>query len=67
MLTPSPLKFGEGNGKTNKGGWGGRWSLIVPRQRKVRNLGNLESITEYIHRAALFKSGRVQNLGGVTY
>ena len=36
-------------------------------QRKVRNLGNLGRTTGYIIRVPLVKSGRVQNLGGVTY
>ena len=49
-------------------GWVGKMGRrIVLIQRKVEKLGNLGRTTEYIHRAALVKSGRVQNLGGVTY
>ena len=36
-------------------------------QRKVRNMVNLGRTTVWIHRVLLVKSGRVQNLGGITY
>ena len=37
-------------------------------QRNVGKLGdNLEIMTGWIHRAALVKSGRVWNLGSITY
>ena len=36
-------------------------------QRKVGKIDNPGRTTGWIHRAALVKSGRVQNLGGVTY
>ena len=55
------------NNENDKGGVGKRGGRIVLMQRKVGNLGNLGRTTRWIHRAALVKSGRVQNLGGVTY
>ena len=67
LLTIYPPKGGEGDGKHDRGRVGKRVRRIVLAQRKVGNMGNLGRKTGYIHRAELVKSGRVQNLGGITY
>ena len=51
--------------KRQKGG--GRGRSIVLMHRQVGNMGNLGRTAGWIHRAAFVKSGRVLNLGGVTY
>ena len=69
LLPPYRPKGVEVNGENDRGGWGRRrgGGGIFLLRRKVGNLGNLGRTAGYIHRAPLFKSGRVQNLGVVTY
>ena len=67
LLPPSPPKSGEFNGENYRGGSGNRMWPIVLMQRKVGKLGNLGRRMGYIHREVLVKSGRVHNMGGVTY
>ena len=67
LLPPSPPKCGEGDGENDRRGVEKRGRHIVLMQRKVENMGNLGRMTGYIYRATLVKSGRVHNMGSVTY
>ena len=58
---PPPPKGGEGDEKKERG-----WRIVL-MHRKVGKLGNLGRTTGWIHREALVNSGRVTNMGGVTY
>ena len=66
-LPPSSPKGRDGDGENDRRGVWKRGRRIVLMLRKVGKMVTLGRTTGYIHRAPLVKSGREQNLGGVTY